>query len=260
MYHFYQPTNIVAQNAAMYDLLANYYKYLDPQRHIYYYQLHFMCMQQLCQLQAQQQLYRHFEENRNYYRATAKVRVLHASPDAPAVDVYVNGEKTFDNMTYYQISPYLEIPAGSYEVEIYPAGQTTNPVLSQTIEVGADQNYTVAASDRLNNIQLVPVVDTTDIPRNKSKVRFLHISPNTPAVDIAVQDGDILFENISFGNASDYIEVDPGRVTLEVRKAGTNEVILTLRNTNLRANEAYTITAIGIYEGRPRLEALILEP
>lgn len=257
MYQHLQPVNKVAQDAAMYDLLANYYKYLDPQKHIYYYQLHFMCMQQLCQMQ--EYGFRN-SVNPTQGRAPAKVRVLHASPDAPKVDIYVNGNKTFENITYYQISPYLDVPAGSYRVEVYPAGQTTNPVLSENVEVRSGRNYTVAAAGQLANLQLVPIMDTTNIPSNKVKVRFWHLSPNAPAVDIAVQGGDVLFSNVSFTEAAKYFEVDPGRVTLEVRVAGTNDVVLTLRDINLAANEAYTITAFGLVDGTPRLEALILQP
>ncbi len=258
MYHFQPHIHQLAQDAAMYDLLANYYKYLDPQRHIYYYQLHFMCMQQLCQMQPVnvRQSYGVQPE----WRAPAKVRVLHLSPDAPRVDIYVNGEKTFDNITYYQISPYLDVPAGSYKIEIYPVGQTTNPVLAENVDVQSGRNYTVAAAGRLANIRLVTIRDTTNIPRNKTKVRFWHLSPNAPAVDIAVADGDILMRNVSFTEASEYIELAPGVVTLEVRVAGTDNVVLTIRDTNLQAGEAYTITAIGLVDGTPRLEALVLQP
>ncbi|MCT8136905.1 DUF4397 domain-containing protein [Anaerobacillus sp. CMMVII] len=258
MYQHYLPVNKVAQDAAMYDLLANYYKYLDPQKHMYYYQLHFMCMQQLCQMQ--QVNVRNSYESRSAWREPAKVRVLHVSPDAPKVDVFVNNEKSLENITYYQISPYLDVPAGSYKIDIYPAGQTTNPVLTQTIEVQSGRNYTIAAAGNLADLELVPVIDTTEIPRNKSKVRFWHLSPNAPAVDIAVKDGDVLFSNVSFGEDAEYLELPPGRVTLEVRLAGTKDVVLTIRDTNLKAGEAYTITAIGLVDGTPRLEALILQP
>ncbi|MFN7252832.1 MAG: DUF4397 domain-containing protein [Anaerobacillus sp.] len=257
MYPHFQPVNRVAQDAAMYDLLANYYKYLDPQKHIHYYQLHFMCMQQLCQMQDYS--FRN-TQNPTPSGAPAKVRVLHASPGAPAVDIYINGNKTFENVTYYQISPYLEVPAGSYRVEVYPTGQKNTPVLTENVEVRSGRSYTVAAAGRLADIRLIAVMDTRKMVPNKAKVRFWHLSPNAPAVDIAVQGGDVLFSNVSFGRAADYLEVDPGRVTLEVRVAGTDNVVLTLRDINLKANEAYSITAFGLVDGTPRLEALILQP
>lgn len=254
----FQPTTKLAQDAQMYDLLANYYKYLDPQKHIYYYQLHFSCMQQLCQTQAYP--LRNSGGNLSRDRGQAKVRVLHASPGAPRVDIYLNGEKTLENMTYYQISPYLELPAGTHQVKIYPVGQKNTPILSENISIQSGRNYTVAATGRQEDFRLVSVIDTTNIPSGKLKIRFLHLSANAPAVDITRADGDVLFKNISFGNVSDYLELAPETVTLEVRKAGTKDVVLTLRNTALKANQAYTITAIGLVDGTPRLEALILQP
>ncbi|OIJ14028.1 hypothetical protein BKP35_07430 [Anaerobacillus arseniciselenatis] len=260
----YPPLNKIVQDAAMYDMLANYYKYLDPQKHIYYYQLHLMCMQQLCQtVEFGGTPYRSSgnpNNNNNNNNQRAKVRVLHASPDAPRVDIYVNGEKTFENMMYYQISPYMDLQAGSYEIEVYPAGQTNDAVLSENVRVGAGKHYTIAAADRLEDLRLVVVEDEPDVPQGKTKVRVWHLSPNAPQVDIAVADGDVLFEDVSFRDASDYLELDPGTVTLEVREAGTDNIVLTLRDTNLRANEVYTVAAIGIFEGRPRFEALILNP
>lgn len=254
MHHHYQPMYKVAQDASMYDLLAQYYKYLDPQKHIYYYQCHLAAMQQLCQMQMIPM------RQSTPWREMAKVRVLHVSPNTPKVDIYVNGEKTLENITYYQISPYLDVPAGSYKIDVYRAGQTRNPLLSETVEIKGNRQYTVAAAGEMANLQLVPVIDETNIPRNKTKARFWHLSPNAPAVDIAVKDGDVLFSNISFTEAADYLELNPSRVTLEVRLAGTEDVVLTVRDQQLKANEAYTITAIGLVDGSPRLEALILQP
>jgi predicted HTH domain antitoxin len=254
MFEYHQPVNKMAQDCAMYDLLANYYKYLDPQKHIHYYQLHFMCMQQLCQVQDFSMRY----PTQN--QAPAKVRVLHISPDTPRVDIYINDKKTLENMTYYQISPYLDLPAGSYQIDVYPVGQKSDRILRQSVDVKSGESYTIAAAGQFKELRLIPVVDTTEMPKDKAKVRVWHLSPNTPAVDIAVEDNDVLFSNVSFGNAAEYLELAPGKVTLELREAGTENVLLTIRDTPLKANEAYTIAAIGMLEGKPRLEALILKP
>ncbi|WP_096201782.1 DUF4397 domain-containing protein [Bacillus sp. FJAT-45350] len=259
----------IAQDAAKYDLLANFYKYIDPAKHIYFYQMHFMCMQQLAcaqqipmqhmpmnQAQFSPQAW-HREAGRNN---SAKVRVFHASPDAPAVDIYVNGEKTiFEKVTYYQLTPYIDLPAGRAQIDVYPTGQTNNPVLSETVTVQEETNYTIAAAGLLNEIQLVTVVDGEGAP-NQSKVRFWHLSPNAPAVDIAIQGGDILFRNVSFSHASDYLQLPPSTQDIEVRQAGTDNVVLTLRDINLRRNEVYTIAAMGLLDGRPRLEAVVIQP
>ena len=47
---------------------------------------------------------------------TAQVRVVHLSPDAPAVDVSVNGEVAVSGASYLDATGYLTVPAGSLTV------------------------------------------------------------------------------------------------------------------------------------------------
>ena len=53
--------------------------------------------------------------------ATANVRVAHLSPDAPPVDVYVNGTKALSNVPFQDVSSYLPVPAGSTNFRVTPA-------------------------------------------------------------------------------------------------------------------------------------------
>ena len=52
----------------------------------------------------------------------AMVRVTHASPDAPAVDVCVNGKVAFAALEFGKTTEYANLPVGSYDVQVYPAG------------------------------------------------------------------------------------------------------------------------------------------
>ena len=54
----------------------------------------------------------------------AMVRVLHASPDAPAVDVYVDGEKVgapLAGLEFGDLSEYVSLPAGTYDIKVCAA-------------------------------------------------------------------------------------------------------------------------------------------
>ena len=51
---------------------------------------------------------------------TATVSVLHAVPDTP-VDVYANGERLLDNFQPGTLTDPLQLPAGSYDLAIFPA-------------------------------------------------------------------------------------------------------------------------------------------
>jgi len=47
---------------------------------------------------------------------TARVRVIHASPDAPAVDVWVQGAPAFTGVAFAEITAFAQLPAGTYNV------------------------------------------------------------------------------------------------------------------------------------------------
>src|ERR671912_2131071 len=75
----------------------------------------------------------------------AQVRVAHLAPDAPNVDVYVNGDPVLTDVPYTTISDYLSLPAGTQQVTIYATGDTTSPVIDTPVELAAGGAYTVAA-------------------------------------------------------------------------------------------------------------------
>src|SRR3712207_9573819 len=76
----------------------------------------------------------------------AMVRVIHASPDAPAVDVFVGGQAVLTNVSFPAASDYLQVPAGTLAVAIAPTGQSGGAaVITADVPVPAGQAYTIAA-------------------------------------------------------------------------------------------------------------------
>ena len=102
--------------------------------------------------------------------------------------------------------------------------------------------------------------DQFDVPSGKMKVRLVHLSPDAPAVDVGVKNGNNLFNNVPFRKSTDYLTINPTNVDLEVKKAGTNDAVLSLPNVNLLPNTSYSVYAIGLANGQPSLEAIILVP
>ncbi|MDX8291768.1 DUF4397 domain-containing protein [Metabacillus indicus] len=247
--------NKYAEKAMMYDLLACYYKYTDPQKHVMYYQKHLNAMQKWM-YSMQYQAASRVPQGGQLEPGMSRVRVIHASPDAPAVDIYVNGKLTLQNVKYKEISDYLKLPTGQYRVDVYQAGTTNGPVQSEMYMLLPGITYTIAAAGNLNSIRLLPFVDKTFVPAGEASVKFVHLSPDAPAVDIAVKNGDILFSNVQFTQATKNVKVPQGKYDLEVRVAGTDNVVLTVPKVQLKNDTAYTIFAVGFANGTPELEAL----
>ena len=191
-------------------------------------------------------------------QAPAQVRVAHLSPDAPNVDVSVDGEQVLSDVPFKTISDYLNVPAGERRIQVTPAGASEPIVIDTTVTLEPGTAYTVAARGLLgeDSLSASVYVDNREPTADQAQVRLIHASPDAPAVDVAVQGGPLLFENVAFPNASDYLAVDPATVTLEVRPTGTTDAVLTVPDVTLEAATNYTVFAVGLV-GDETLSAVI---
>lgn len=186
------------------------------------------------------------------------VRVLHASPDAPNVDIYVDDELVYKDLAYKKFTPYIPLKPDQYNVKVYATGTKTNPVTDTTLDVLANQDYTVAATGMLKDIKLLVVHDTAMFLKpNHGQIKFVHLSPNAPAVDITLQNGKILFKDIEYKEVSNNLEVPVGNYTIQARVTGTDKIVLTVPNVLIKDNKYYTIYVVGLVGDEPPLQVLI---
>ena len=173
------------------------------------------------------------------------VRVFHASPNAPSVDIYVNGGIAFENLSFKDFTEYVQLPMGEYKIEVFPAGQKENPVLTQNVQVPTKQVITIAAAGNLEDLQLIPYVERTaeDLPVNESRLRVIHLSPDAPDVDVLI-DGNIAFSNIGFMDATYYDQLPSRSYDIKVNIASTENTVLAL-TAELKSQKVYTIYVVG---------------
>lgn len=148
--------------------------------------------------------------------AVAAVRIAHFSPDAPEIDVYIDGERVLQSVAYDEVSPYLEVEPGTAELTITAAGDSEAVVFEESVYFGR-AFYTVAAIGELEGETFSPLILTD---AGSSLVRLVHASPDAPAVDVVGNDGAMeLFENVSFGTATNYVALPAGSYALDVLPA-----------------------------------------
>ncbi len=179
----------------------------------------------------------------------ATVRVVHASPDAPAVDILVDNAVALGNVPYPTVSSYLEVPAATYNLKVNAAGTATT-VINADVPFEPSATYTVLATGFLANIAPLVVTDDLTLPvANRSKLRVIHASPDAPNVDVFVG-GNRVLANVPFRAASEYLIVPSGGYGVEVRVAGTSTVVLAA-NVTLESRKIYTALAIGTVASGP---------
>jgi hypothetical protein len=179
------------------------------------------------------------------------VMVVHASPDAPGVDLLVDDvKKNSAALNFPNNTGYLELEAGTRNLKVNVAGTTTT-VINADVPFTKDMSYSVFAVDSVSVISAIVLTDDLTAPAaGKAHVRFVHLSPDAPAVDVAVAStGDIVFGNKAFKEYTAFTPLDAGAYNLDVRVAGTSTVALVLPTITLEAGKIYTVFAKGFLGG-----------
>jgi hypothetical protein len=187
----------------------------------------------------------------------ARVRIGHCSPDAPAVDVWIDGERAIENVAFGTIGDYADLSSGRHDVALSATGADT-PVFETSVDIEGETTYTVLATGLLDDLDLTIVVDDPQtVPEGMAHVRFVHCAPDAPAVDVQVAGGPTLFEGIGFREASDYVAVDAGDYEVEVVPTGNDDPALAPLLSFERGTAVSAIATGQVADGS--LSALLVE-
>lgn len=181
--------------------------------------------------------------------STSKVLVTHASPDAPGVDILVDNTVAATNLTFPNSVGYAELTAGTRNIKVNVTGTSTT-ALQANLPLEANKNYSIFAVNTVSSIEAIVLEDNLTAPASgKAHVRFIHLSPDAPAVDITTTSGAVVFGNYTFKQASAFTPLDAGTYDLQVRLAGTSTVVLDLPGIALAPGKIYTVFAKGLVSG-----------
>jgi Domain of unknown function (DUF4397) len=186
-----------------------------------------------------------------------QTRVAHLSPDAPNIDIYIDGEQVREGISYGTVTDYRDLGPGTYTVQVVSAGEDlAEAVLEETVEAGdvdstLDGLLAVIGEVAAENQPLQALFlddDNSPVNPGTARVRVLHASPDAPAVDVVADEtGDELFENVAFGEY-DYTEVPEGEYTLNIYPAGDRETSVFEIDVSLAGGTVYSAFAVGYLE------------
>lgn len=196
---------------------------------------------------------------------SARVRVAHLSPDAPEVDVLVDGVVVASGVPYLAASDYLEVEAGSRNLVVRAAGSDVT-VLDQDVAVTDGGDYTVLVGGNLADIALNALEDDNAAPAaGNAKVRLIHAAPSAGLVDIYVTapGADLALETpalsgVDFGDVSPYLEVPAGDYQVRVTPLGSTSVVIDTGALTLASGQVRTGIAVEAPGGGGPYDALLL--
>jgi Domain of unknown function (DUF4397) len=195
----------------------------------------------------------------------ARVRVVHASPDAPNVDVLLDDAKVLSDVPYLTSSAYLETSEGDHNLKVNAAGTATTAIDADvTLADGTD--YTVIASDLVAEITPIVLEDNNTAPAaGNARVRAIHGAPSAPAVDIYVtapgadlEAATPVLTGVAFGDVADYLEVPAGEYQVRVTVTGTKIVAIDSGALTLESGQVRTAIAVDAPGGGAPFDLLVL--
>ncbi|MBP2032032.1 hypothetical protein J2Z42_000697 [Clostridium algifaecis] len=197
----------------------------------------------------------------NFYRMPNPIsymRILNSSPNSKPLDVYLNNNLVFRNLPYKKFSDYVSIPAGTYNIKIFPARTTSVPLFNSNIFIAPEKIWTTAIIDNYPNINILPIEDTImpKIP-HKALIRFINLSPDSNRLNLYLQNGNALFKNMPYKGQSPYRPLDPGTYTMYITESATGKKLLNIPNIRLIPNRFYSIYTVGNKTKPPKMQVLI---
>jgi hypothetical protein len=181
----------------------------------------------------------------------ALLEVVDASPDAPSMDFYQNGNLINQSPVVYGggIS-FFSAYAGKSSATFYQSG-TSQKLASDSLNLVTNAIYTLFITNLIATPDFILLKDTIAQPASgMASIRFINLSPNAPAVDFLIKGSAALVTNKAYKGYSSFLAVTAKlNDTLEVVKTGTTTVLASLPVTEIQAGAVYTAGLQGLANG-----------
>lgn len=186
-------------------------------------------------------------DNNTGISTLSNVMLVHASPNTPDVDLYLNDVLQNGNgFAYGDASTYVQSFTGLINIRLNERG-TANVLVDKGVEFNQNGNYSIFVIDTLPDVKTMVLEDDLSEPQlGKAKVRFIHLSPDAPAVDVLnLLDSSVVVSNMSFKSYTAFLPLNAGVYDLGIRVVGDSSII-PLPSLTLSAGKVYTAMAKGL--------------
>lgn len=196
--------------------------------------------------------------------ATAELRLVHASPDVGALDIYASGLSSplARSLRYGEATAWREVPAGPVRVDVRIEGAdpASEPWFSETLDIAAEERVTgVAAgvpdSQPDQTFRVLPVVEAwgNEVP-GRARVRFVHAAPDLPlvAVDGARRGVVEVAPFTASSSSGETLEIGGGVQLGLTQAAGDREAITSFTTPELAQGDGVLLIATGWADALPR--------
>ncbi|HND88843.1 MAG TPA: DUF4397 domain-containing protein, partial [Saprospiraceae bacterium] len=196
--------------------------------------------------------------------AAAEAQMIHDAIGTDVVDVYYDQDVAIQDFEFRTATNYGLFPARSaFALGIAPGNSQSaaDITFSKALNLRLGKTYTFIPAGEAGTPQFDVFVNENARfaafnPAN-AEFNLFHGSPNAPEVDVARLGGSpVLFDNVQFGEYTDYMSVPPADYPISVTPADNNSLVVQSYRADVSglAGQAFTVFASGLLGGTPAFE------
>ncbi|MFD3001923.1 DUF4397 domain-containing protein [Pontibacter toksunensis] len=178
------------------------------------------------------------------------IAIYHGAPDAPDVDIFVDNTRINNqSFKYANYSDYFNFVApGNHRLKFTPVN-ASNALIDTALTFKEGDIYSLFLVDRLQEVELLAVEDSLITPgANEVGLRVVQLSPDAPAMDIVLVKSSTntsFSTNMDFRDSTPFRKTPSGTHTVQLRDAGSEELLLAVPNITLEAGRNYSFIVRG---------------
>lgn len=182
---------------------------------------------------------------------SASLRFVQASPDAPNVDVFVDGVALLTNVPFKGTADYLVVPSGTPRITVR-ATATSALILDQSIPLTPGRKYTMLITGALATVGSLVREEAPTLPAGgNARLRFLHASIFVGNVDVYVTapNADIdaispTVSNLPYRTSSADLDVPAGAYRVRFTVTGGKIAFIDVNTLALAAGQVRTLVTV----------------
>ena len=190
--------------------------------------------------------------------STQQLRIVMASPDAPPVDILIDGAQVATSLAYTNSTPYLPVKSGSRHIQALRVSNSTS-VFDQNVSVTTSANQTlllVGPAAKIQSLLLTDGATNAITTTGDGKVRVVNASETMGPADVYIVNSGTSLAGVTpvspgltFDKATDYTLASISNYQVYLTQPGTTNVLLNSGPLSLTQNQFQTVVALDAVGG-----------
>lgn len=178
----------------------------------------------------------------------AFLNIINTSPVLGTFNIYLDQTKinTQGAVDFGGNSGYMRLTPGNHSIK-FTTASSTESLITKNVALDVNSINSLFLIDRGNNMDFLTLKDELgNVSSAKAFVRFINLSPDAPALNLAVKDGNAIVSDKAYKTSSAFIEIEPKAYIFEIKDKATSATKATLESFEFKAGKSYTVIAMGL--------------